>query len=67
MNLSSPEHCLVLFLRHVGEARVTQPADARVGMVVHNAVEGAVDAVTDVEVHDLVAAGVLAHSGSIDV
>ena len=51
----------------MGKARVSQPADARVGMVIDNAVEGAVDAVTDVVVKHLVTAGVLAHSGAIDV
>lgn len=36
-------------------------------MVIDNAVEGAVDAVTDIVVEHLVAAGVLAHSRAVDV
>lgn len=36
-------------------------------MIIHNAVQGAVDAITDIVVHDLVAAAVLAHTSPIDV
>lgn len=60
-------HCLVLFFRHMGQVRVSQPADARVGVVVDNAVEGAVQSIADVVVKHLVAAVVLAHSGAINV
>lgn len=63
----SPVDGPVFFIRHVGQARVSQPCDARVSMVIDYAVEGAVDAITDVVVHDFVAAAVLAHACPIDV
>lgn len=63
----SPVDGPVFFIRHVGQARVSQPCDAGVSMVIDYAVEGSVDAVTDVVVHDLVAAGVLSHAGPVDV
>ena len=63
----SPEDSLVLFFRDGRQARVPQPADGRVCMVIHNAVEGAVDAVTDIIVKHLVAAGILPHPGAIYV
>ena len=62
-----PVQRLVLFFRHMGQMRVSQPADAGVGMVVDNAVQGAVQSVTDVVVKHLVAAVVFADSGTIDV
>jgi len=63
----SPVDSPVFFIRHMWQARVSQPCDARVGMVIDYAVEGSVDAVTDVVVHDLVAAAVLAHASPVDV
>ena len=63
----APEHCFVLFFRNMGQAGVSQPADARVSMIIENAVQGAVETITDVVVHCLVAAGVLPHSGPINV
>jgi len=51
----------------MGQARVSQPCDARVSMVIDYAVEGAVDAITDIVVHDLVATAVLAHASPVDV
>jgi len=62
-----PKDRLVFFFRDMRQARVPQPADARVSMVIDDAVEGAVDAITDIVVHDLVAAVVLAYSCPIDV
>ena len=49
------------------QARVSQPCDARVGMVIDYAVEGSVDAVTNIVIHDLVAAAVLAHANPVEV
>ena len=63
----SPKDSLVFFFRDGWQARVSQPADARVCMVIDNAVEGAIDAVTDIVIKHLVAAAVLPHSCSIDV
>ena len=64
---ASPVDSLLFFFSNVGQPWVTQPADAGVGMVIHNAVEGSVDAIADIVVKHLVAAGVLAHSGAVDV
>ena len=63
----SPVDGPVFFIRHMGQARISQPCDARVSMVIDYAVEGAIDAVTDVVVHDLVATAVLAHASPVDV
>ncbi len=63
----SPVDGPVFFIRHMGQARVSQPCDARVSMVIDYTVEGSVDAVTDIVVHDLVAAAVLSHPSPIDV
>lgn len=62
-----PVHCLVFFFRHMGQMRVSQPADARVGMVIDNAVEGAVQSITNVVVKHFVASCVFAHSGAVYV
>lgn len=63
----SPVDSPVFFIRHMGQARVSQPCDARVSVVIDYAVEGSIDAVTDVVVHDLIATAVLAHAGPVDV
>lgn len=63
----SPIDCPVFFIRHMGQARVSQPCDARISMVIDYAVEGAIDAVTDIVIHDPVAAAVLSHPSPVDV
>ena len=65
--LCPPEHALILFLRDTGQARVSKPADARISVIIDDAVEGAIDAIANIIVHDFVAAGILAHTRPIDV
>ena len=65
--MASPVHSALPLLRNCRQPRVAHPADAGVGVVVHNAVEGAIDAIGQPVVHQTVTAHVLAHAVAIDV
>ena len=65
--MASPVHGALLLLCDCGQPRVAYPADAGVGVVIHDAVEGAVDAVGQPVIHQTITAHVLAHAVAIDV